>query len=558
MMATGEPVLELPFGFETWNPVLQVIFFWVTAMISEDATMISAAILSGTGQIHRMVAFLGAFLGIWIGDFLLFAIAWHLRSWAQTNERARRWMARKSFARYENWFSVKGWRVLVICRFLPGTRLSCFMSAGYLRMNPWVFGVTTFLCALFWALAIFAIFEQVGQAYREYLDSFYQAAWTMVGIVIGGVILLKLVVSLTQREGRRIWAVRIGKLTRWEFWPGWAFYTPPFIFYMVQALKHRSLTLPTLANPGIENGGFVGESKASILRMIEETGTPYSLPYALIPSGDEAGEEERLRHLTRWMEDASQTWPVILKPDLGQRGMGVRLVKSRDEARQYLLSNSSPVICQEPAKGQREAGIFYIRHPEQETGFIFAVTEKAFPVLTGNGTDSLRELIWKDERARFQHKVFFHRFADRLESVPADGEVIPLVFAGNHAQGSLFLNGNSWITDQLTRSVDELSQKIPGFYFGRYDIRFDSVEDLKLGQNFQIIELNGVSSEATNIYDPGGTLRNAWSTIFDQWTHAFRIGAYFRSHGMKPVPLAEWMKYYRDFRKKSDNYPGAD
>ncbi len=556
MLATGESPIDLPFGFEDWNPVLQILFFCSTALISEDATMITAAILAGTQQIHRAVAFLGAFLGIWFGDFILFAIAWNLRSWARTSRRARRWMESHSFARYEKWFARKGWRVLVICRFLPGTRLSCFMTAGYLHMNPLVFGFTTLICAFVWALIIFAIFERVGHAYVEYLARFYQAAWLLVGIIVGGILLLKLAVSLGYKEGRRKWAVRITRWMHWEFWPGWLFYAPPFFHYMYLALRYRSLTLPTITNPGMENGGFIGESKGEILKSIARTGTPFSLPFTVLPG--EESTEERLRQLEAWLSRENLTWPVILKPDVGQRGMGVRLAQNPADAEKYLQNTGSAVIAQKPAGGAREAGLFYVRKPDEEHGFLFAATEKVFPVLRGNGQDSLRELIWKDARARYQHKVFFKRFDARLDTVPAEGEEIPLVFAGNHAQGALFLDGSRWVTPKLTETIDELSRKIPGFYFGRYDIRFDTEEDLMEGRNLEIIELNGASSEATSIYDPANPVFSAWRKLFRQWRLAFEIGHHNRRQGHKPVPLHQWFRFYRDHNRKSNQYSVSD
>ena len=42
-----------------------------------------------------------------------------------------------------------------------------------------------------------------------------------------------------------------------------------------------------------------------------------------------------------------------------------------------------------------------------------------------------------------------------------------------------------------------------------YDLRYASAQDLLEGRGFQIVEVNGVSSEATSIYDPKNSLRSA-------------------------------------------------
>jgi hypothetical protein len=44
------------------------------------------------------------------------------------------------------------------------------------------------------------------------------------------------------------------------------------------------------------------------------------------------------------------------------------------------------------------------------------------------------------------------------------------------------------------------------------------------GDDFAIVELNGASSESTNIYDPSRSLFQAYRTLFRQWALVFRIG----------------------------------
>lgn len=544
-------IFDLPFGFEDWHPGFQILFFSLIALISEDGTMITASILAGTGQILRSVGFFGAFIGIWLGDFLLYLIAYKCRSWAQRHKYFGKFMKGARFRRYETWFEQRGWQVLIISRFLPGTRVGSFVVAGYLRMKMWPFILITFSSAFVWATIIFLLFERLGSAFIEHLDKVYKSFWLLLLIIAGGFLLFKLIVSLSSRDGRRAWAVRLGKISRWEFWPGWLFYTPVFIHYFYLVLRFRSLTLPTISNPGMENGGFVGESKAQTLEAIATSGCSQSLPYDLIPTSDDL--DQRVSILKAWMAQNAQDFPIILKPDTGQRGLGVRLIQSLNDAQEYLESTKPGVICQKPAEGKREAGIFYIRMPDEEKGFIFAATEKIFPELTGDGEATLKELLWRDSRARFQHSVFFSRFEDQLEWIPAEGEKVPLVFAGNHAQGSLFLDGARWISPELEEVIHHISNQIPGFNFGRYDIRFESEEDLKSGK-FEIIELNGASSEATNIYDPGNSLISAYRTLFKQWEYAFKVGDQHRKSGLKPIGFFGWLKYYRRFRKDSGYY----
>ena len=107
----------------------------------------------------------------------------------------------------------------------------------------------------------------------------------------------------------------------------------------------------------------------------------------------------------------------------------------------------------------------------------------------------------------------------------AVGEELKLAEAGNHAQGCIFRDGARLNTPELAARMDELSKKLTGFFIGRYDIRFNSGDDLRQARNFQIIELNGAGAEITSIYDEKNSLWNAYRTLRRQWRLVFEIGA---------------------------------
>src|SRR4029450_491962 len=63
------------------------------------------------------------------------------------------------------------------------------------------------------------------------------------------------------------------------------------------------------------------------------------------------------------------------------------------------------------------------------------------------------------------------------------------------------------------------------FLFARSHVRAASLGEFRRGVGFKVIELNGVTSEATHIYDPGIGLLEAYGALFEQWRLAFEIGA---------------------------------
>jgi len=347
----------------------------------------------------------------------------------------------------------------------------------------------------------------------------------------------------------------IRRWMHWEFWPAWLFYIPVGVYYVWLAIRHRSLTIPTSANPGIATGGFVGESKLEILDQLRRRSPQFTAEAFLI---DGRTTTDRLLCLHRICCQQKIALPFILKPDVGQRGNGVRLIRSMRAALEYLQSFDAPVIVQRYVAGPREAGVFYYRVPHESRGHIFAITEKIFPTITGDGIRSVEELIRTDERAALMARTYLRRFASRQSEILQPGAILKLVETGNHAQGCIFRNGLHLHTDAMERVIDEISQRLPGFFIGRYDVRYENDEDFKQGRNFQIVELNGATSEATSIYDSRNSLFSAYRTLFRQWRLVFAIGAINRAKGHAPSSLAMLWRNWRQYSAAALSYPLAD
>jgi hypothetical protein len=247
--------------------------------------------------------------------------------------------------------------------------------------------------------------------------------------------------------------------------------------------------------------------------------------------------------------DHKLSFPVVLKPDQGQRGTGVAVIRSPEETDRYLTNTQADTIVQEYAPGS-EFGVFYYRRPDEEQGSIFSITEKRMTFVTGDGVSTLESLILADERAVCMARFLLDKHKTRASEVPAKDERVQLVEIGTHCKGALFLDGE-WIkTPELTRRIDEISRSFAGFYFGRFDIRTPSVDDFRAGRNFKIVELNGVTSEATHIYDPSNNVLDGYRVLFEQWRLAFEIGAKNRERGVKPSSLRELLKGIAEYNSR--------
>ncbi len=217
---------------------------------------------------------------------------------------------------------------------------------------------------------------------------------------------------------------------------------------------------------------------------------------------------------------------------------------------------SIDVLIQEYVPGH-EFGVFYYRRPGEQKGRIFSITDKRLPVVRGDGIQTLERLILGDRRAICMADHYLAQQADQLERVPAPGEQVRLVELGTHCRGAIFLDGRSVHSDALERAIDAISRCFRGFYFGRYDIRARDVESLKRGEGFKVIELNGVTSEATHIYDPRIGLLKAYRTLFEQWRLAFEIGSLNRERGARPARPGELLRLIRRYRDLARVHPDS-
>lgn len=545
----------LPAGFELWPPLWQAATLGLLTFVQEDVPAVSGAVLAARGSLSWGTSFAGIFLGIWLGDALLYLLA---RSGGRSlleRRWARRFVSEAAVARSEQWFAQRGTWLLFSSRFIPGTRLPTYVAAGLLRLPFARFLLVTGSAVAGWTLALFLLARAFGPSLVAGLQRWNIHGGVFLSLMAVGYVALRVVPRLRSAEVRRRWRLRLVRLTRWEFWPPALFYLPIALHYLRLALRHRSFTLPTAANPGIHTGGLVGESKMETLQTLMETSPDFVAPAALIPAGPAA---ERVARLHQILHERGWTCPFVLKPDIGQRGVGVKVVRDLATAIHYVEAVNVPLVAQRYAPGPFEIGVFYYRRPSEPSGRIFAITEKVFPAVIGDGRRTVEELIYADDRARLVADTYLRRLGAERLRVPAVDESVPLVQAGNHAQGCIFRDGGSLASPALELRLDEISQKLPGFYIGRYDLRFSSLEELREGRVFQILELNGAAAEPTNAYDARHSLLQAYRILFRQWDLVFAIGAELRARGVRPLGWRPLWQAWRSTHRLIATYPTAD
>lgn len=331
------------------------------------------------------------------------------------------------------------------------------------------------------------------------------------------------------------------KTFSWEYWPMWLVYFPVSFYYIYLSLKARSFFFFSASNPSIETGGMFFESKWSIFKLIPKK---YYPPTVLV------SKEDNVIAVLAKMKTAGIEFPAIAKPDRGERGWCVRKIGSANELVCYKSAMKVDFLIQAYVNYPLEFSIFYFRNPNNEKGELTSVTLKKLLTVTGDGHSSIDALIKRNNRSLLQyHKLKQNRQID-FHRILALGEQEVLVPYGNHVLGATFLNYNQIIDEALVNTFDHISKQINGFYFGRYDLKCTSVQDLKLGKNIAILELNGAGAEPSHIYDPHFSFFKAQRVIGNHYRMMYQAALINKQAG---VPFMSF-KSFKDTRKLEKEY----
>ena len=329
------------------------------------------------------------------------------------------------------------------------------------------------------------------------------------------------------------------RLTHWEYWPFGIIQFPAIVYWVWLSIRSRSFMFFSASNPGIPMGGMFGESKFDILKMLPQQLVPKTVRIHLPATKAEV--------LTQIAENGF-VFPVIFKPDVGERGFMVERITHESQIENYLKKVKCDFLIQELVDLKDEFGVFYCRFPDEKDGRVISIVMKEMLTVVGDGVSSLQELILKKKRAKLQWVSLQKKFSDRLQEIVPAGKKIELVSIGNHARGTKFLNGNNLITPQLSDTFDKISKAIDGFYYGRFDLRCSSPSDLLAG-DVKILELNGCGAEQAHIYEPGFSIWEAVMVNVRHWRNIYRIAQINRERGVAFVTTQEALAYYRKFKE---------
>jgi len=331
------------------------------------------------------------------------------------------------------------------------------------------------------------------------------------------------------------------RLTNWELWNFYVLYFPISFVWAWYCIKSRAVWFFSSSNPTITFGGFEGESKREMYDQLP----PDSFPKTIYINQDLSFEEVKKIAL----QDAGFRYPFVVKPDVGMKGILFRKIENEDQFEKYHERIPVEYIVQDLVEKPVEVSVFYYRHPASQNGTISGFIQKELLEVYGDGISTLWELILKHPRAKFRLEEMKHRHEHRLDRVLPKGQHFYLSYAGNHNRGARFINLHDEIDDRLLKVFDEISLYTGQFFYGRYDIKCDSIEDLKAGKNYSILEFNGSGAEPNHIYDAGISIWAAYKEILKHWKALYEISKYNNKHGIPYWSYAKGKKFLKQARQ---------
>ena len=332
----------------------------------------------------------------------------------------------------------------------------------------------------------------------------------------------------------------INKIFYWQNWHNHIKYIPLIPVWIWYCLRSRSLWFFTPANPELTLGGMEGETKQEMYNQLPE----YSYPKSVF-----INEAESFDFVKEQMVIKGLKFPVAVKPNVGMMGLMFRIINSDEELNNYNKIISSSYVIQDVITYPLEVSVFYYRHPSQKKGKVSGFLSKEIPKVEGDGKSTLLQLIRANKRMRLNEKGLKSKHRENIHKVIPLGEVYILSNASNRGQGGKFVSLQHEINEKLVEVFDKLSLYKGNFFYGRYDIKCKSIEDLKEGKNFSILEYNGCGSGTQQIYAYPYSLFEALKIILHHWKVLYSISTYNRNNGIEQYKFLPGAKVILKSRK---------
>jgi hypothetical protein len=332
----------------------------------------------------------------------------------------------------------------------------------------------------------------------------------------------------------------IKEIKNWEQWPFKVLYAPIVPVWLWYMIRSGSVWFFTASNPKLTFGGMEGEPKKEMHDL---------LPPHLRPVYFNVKPHEEFSKILKMLALHNIHYPLIVKPEIGGQGILFRKIDNEAHLKAYHEKMPAEYFIQEFIKYPLEVSLFYYRYPNEKKGHITGFLQKVPMHVTGDGVHTLKELILLNSKSKKRVEELQSKHAANFNKIIPANEKYILSYAANHNRGAHFIDLSKKINETMINMLDEISLGINDFFYGRYDIMCNSIEELQQGKNFVILEYNGCGAEPNHFYDTGYTLTGAWKEILKHWKILFEISRYNYKHGVAYWPLFKGIRFRIDTKK---------
>lgn len=501
-----EVLREFLFGIGD-KPLLQALIVGAFVMFVEDPTIVAAGLLVADGRLHYWSAFFGLSIGIVVGDFGLYLIGRFL------GPQATRWglLKPEHVEQAKQLINRNIYTAVAISRFLPGTRIPTFLGAGLLGAAAWRFFIIATLASMVYTWILLHVTIKVGGHFLHHLGDARGYALAVVAVVV-------IIVYWRKRSRARV--RRMAAAGRYlpallENRPPIIFYLPVIWDYLRLAWRYRSLSLPLLANPRLNDGGVCQNSRLRMLSLIESA-QPRSTPQTMTaePPGARDQVAGQVAALAERMRAEDLNFPVLARPDVGHRHHGVRYLRDEAALLAYFQEYraASTILIQEIADHPFEATMLYWRRPEEERGHLASLSLREGP--------------------------------RRADGTPREG--IPLVLPANLTDR---------ITPALENRLNQVAAALPDFHAGLFVVRFHNLDSFLEGGDFQVVNIEAPLPDVAHLWDSRASLGQMHASLRQHLELVFEIGAANRARGERPLSARRFLREYWRFRRASAKLP---
>lgn len=132
--------------------------------------------------------------------------------------------------------------------------------------------------------------------------------------------------------------LRLQKYSRWEFWPGYIFDIPVWIYVSHLVIRAKHMGFFSNINPGMTLSGFAGYGKHEDIDKFDAKYLPTTL---FIKEGNDS------EYIEQEMKKNQIKYPCIAKPTFGRTGRDVKKIHNSKQLKTYLKRVREDILIQE-------------------------------------------------------------------------------------------------------------------------------------------------------------------------------------------------------------------